>query len=118
MAHRVIAGSDFILVPSMYEPCGLTQLYALKYGAIPIVRMTGGLKDTVLPFGPDSRANNGFLFSEYRTIALLHAIDEALAVFSSEALRVQIVRNAMACDFSWTKSAGGYLDVYRSVSQA
>jgi starch synthase len=118
MAHRVIAGSDFILVPSLYEPCGLTQLYALKYGAVPIVRMTGGLKDTVLPFGPESPASNGFVFSEYRTIDLLNAIDAALAVFNDEALRARVVRNAMGCDFSWTKSAGGYLDVYRRVLEA
>jgi starch synthase len=118
MAHKVIAGSDFILMPSRYEPGGLTQLYALKYGAIPIVRTTGGLKDTVLPFSANSPKNNGFVFSEYLTVDLLEAIDRALAVFASEDLWPQLLRNAMSCDFSWTKSASGYLDVYHRVLEA
>jgi starch synthase len=116
LAHRIIAGSDMLLMPSRYEPGGLTQLYALRYGTIPVVRATGGLKDTVTEFQPDLGKGNGFLFSLYEEQALLAAVDRALSVFRRPVQWESLVLNAMPVDFSWTTSAKGYLDIYRKLT--
>ena len=115
LSHKVIAGSDFLLVPSRYEPAGLTHLYGLKYGTIPIVRSTGGLKDTVSEFHPERPEGNGFVFYLYEPRRLLAAVDRALAVFGHTEPWTKLTRNAMAADFSWTKSARKYLDTYNGL---
>ena len=115
LAHKVIAGADMFLMPSRYEPSGLNQIYALKYGTIPIVRATGGLKATVQPFDPTTGEGTGFLFEPYDATALLEAVDRALAVFRRKEAWTRLMNNAMAADFSWARSAPAYLEVYRRV---
>jgi starch synthase len=113
LAHQIQAGSDCLLMPSRYEPCGLTQLYGLRYGTVPIVRATGGLRDTVIPFDPVSGQGTGFLFQEPTVEALMRAVQAALAVFADQDAWHRLVHNAMVQDFSWTQSATRYLDLYR-----
>jgi starch synthase len=117
LAHQIIAGSDLLLMPSLYEPGGLTHLYGMKYGTIPIVRATGGLKDTVIPFSAQrGKVNgNGFVFKPYRSDHLLATIDQALDVFSKKNLWRELIRNDMESDFSWERSAREYMNIYRSV---
>jgi starch synthase len=116
VAHTIYAGSDVFLIPSRYEPCGLTQMYSLKYGTIPVVRATGGLDDTIREFDPAARTGNGFKFEAYTEAALLACLDRALAQWKNKSAWSVLVRNAMAEDFSWGRSAQAYLDLYRSVA--
>lgn len=118
LAHQIQAGSDCLLIPSRYEPCGLTQLYGLRYGTIPVVRATGGLRDTVTPFDPASGQGTGFLFQEPTVDALMGAVQAALAAFADQGAWGQVVHNAMMQDFSWTQSATRYLDLYRRAMRA
>ena len=114
MAHRIEAGADVFLMPSRYEPSGLNQLYSLKYGTIPIVRSTGGLKDSVQDFNDQQARNgNGFVFEAYDTGALLDAVDRALKLFRRKPQWSRLMRNAMACDYSWDRSAANYVRIYR-----
>src|SRR5579872_4734468 len=99
------------LMPSRYEPSGLNQLYSLKYGTIPIVRATGGLKDSVQEAGESG--GTGFLFEEYEASAMLAAIDRALAAFGRPNQWRKLMHNAMAADFSWQHSAQEYVRVFR-----
>jgi starch synthase len=115
LAHQVEAGSDCFLMPSRYEPCGLNQLYSLRYGTVPIVRATGGLRDTVEPFDSATGNGTGFVFHEASGDALLTAVNEALGVFGNRKAWQQLVRNAMAQDFSWGRSAARYVDLYRRI---
>ncbi len=122
LAHRIQAGGDLFLMPSRYEPCGLSQLYSLRYGTIPIVRKTGGLADTVVPYSPravrEGRAT-GFVFGEATPEALLMAVLLALRVYEDKKDWLALIKAEMAADVSWTKSAGAYADLYRKVvSQA
>ena len=112
-AHLIEAGSDLFLMPSRHEPCGLTQLYALKYGTLPIVHSVGGLKDTIRDLSPDGSEGNGFAFVEYTAPALLAVLDRALGLFAQPAIWAAAVRRAMAEDHSWGRSAAAYEDVYR-----
>jgi len=115
LAHKIYAGSDIFLIPSRYEPCGLTQMYSLRYGTIPVVRATGGLEDTIEEFDPQKLAGNGFKFREYKASALVEAVRRAVATYEDkEKWRVLMV-NAMACDFSWGKSASQYLRLYEKI---
>jgi starch synthase len=116
LAHKVIAGSDLFLMPSQYEPCGLTQMYSLKYGTIPIVRATGGLKDTIQEFDPETRKGNGFVFRSYEARDLLLAVGRALELFPRRTQWRTLVNNAMAADFSWDRSARAYLDLYQRLA--
>jgi starch synthase len=116
LAHQVEAGADMFLMPSRYEPCGLNQMYSLKYGTPPIVRATGGLDDTVDPFDPAAGSGTGFKFSEYTAAAMLASIDEALGVYSDRDLWLKLVRNGMAKDFSWDASATKYEALYKAVA--
>jgi starch synthase len=112
LAHTIYAGSDLFLIPSRYEPCGLTQMYALKYGTIPVVRATGGLDDTIQEFDPAARTGNGFKFEAATPEDLLSALGRAVDVFGhGDAWRV-LIKNAMAADFSWSRSAAEYLALY------
>jgi starch synthase len=113
LAHRIMAGADILLMPSRYEPGGLTQLYGFKYGTIPVVRATGGLKDTVSPFSAGRGTGNGFVFSAFERQGLLRAVDRALSAYRRPEAWAHLVQNAMAADYSWERSARGYLDVYR-----
>jgi starch synthase len=108
LAHRVIAGADMLLMPSRYEPCGLTQMYALRYGTIPIVRATGGLEDTV-------DQETGFKFQAYTPEALMGAIQEALGAWQDRAGWVIRMRRGMAKDYSWDVAAAEYQRVYRAL---
>lgn len=115
LAHKVLAGSDMILVPSLFEPCGVVQMYSMRYGAVPIARATGGLKDTVIPFNPDTMEGNGILFEHFDTNGLLWAIAQALRFYYNKELWNRIVSNAMECDFSWERSAKEYLSLYEKL---
>ena len=115
MAHLIEAGSDMFLMPSKYEPCGLNQMYSLKYGTIPIVHTTGGLADTIEDFNPDSKKGNGFSFRGYTADALVETIERAIRTFRNKALWKFLRDNAMRCDFSWDVSAGKYVELYQSV---
>ncbi|WP_272582753.1 glycogen synthase GlgA [Providencia sp. PROV261] len=118
LSHQVIAGADVLMVPSRFEPCGLTQLYALRYGTLPLVRNTGGLADTVTDCSLEAikrKEATGFVFNESHAADLKSAIDRALALWDSPAQWQQVQKNAMAKDVSWQKSAEAYLNIYRRV---
>ena len=108
LARRIEAGSDMFLMPSRFEPCGLNQMYSLRYGTIPVVRATGGLDDTVVPFDAATGEGNGFKFEEYAPTAFLGSVGEALSVFARPRTWSRLVTNAMAGDFSWAASAAQY----------
>jgi starch synthase len=116
LSHQIQAGSDCLLMPSRFEPCGLTQLYAMRYGTIPIVRATGGLRDTVSPFDPVTRQGTGFMFAAPTADALSEAVGAAVSVFTDKEAWRQLQRNAMTQDFSWDRSALQYIDVYREIT--
>ncbi len=115
MAKRVYAGCDFLLIPSYYEPCGLAQMIALRFGTVPVARATGGLRDTIREFEVMSGEGNGFLFEEYTTEALVKAIEHALNAFKDKKTFRNLVRNAMESDFSWTASAKKYIDLFEEI---
>jgi starch synthase len=112
LAHKIEAGADLYLMPSKYEPCGLNQIYSLKYGTIPVVRATGGLDDTIVNYNPATRKGNGFKFSRYDAKELLNQIKTAIGFFYQPEHWKQILQNAMTADFSWQKSAKAYLQLY------
>jgi len=115
LAHLMEAGADMFLMPSRFEPCGLNQIYSMKYGTIPIVRETGGLADTVTPGATAKKPGTGFLFSDYTPEAFLKAVHTALNAYKDPKLWAKIMQNAMNQDFSWTKSAQAYLDLYKQL---
>jgi len=112
LAHKIEAGADMLLMPSHYEPSGLNQLYSMRYGTIPIVRATGGLKDSVKEFDPATGIGSGFAFEAYTGAAFLDAVDRALALFERKEDWVKLMRNAMTEDFSWNRSAREYVRLY------
>jgi starch synthase len=112
LAHLIEAGADMFLMPSRYEPCGLNQLYSMKYGTVPVVRATGGLMDTVAPVDRTQGTGTGFLFSEYSTAAFLKALNQALEAYQDKKLWNKIMLNGMMEDFSWNTSAKAYLKLY------
>lgn len=112
VAHKIEAGSDMFVMPSRYEPCGLNQIYSLKYGTVPIVRATGGLEDTIDPWDARTGKGTGFKFTEYNGEAFLLAIKEALNAFRDQASWQTLMRNGMAKDFSWNVSAKEYVRVF------
>jgi starch synthase len=115
LAHQIEAGADLFLMPSLYEPCGLNQMFSLKYGTIPVVRAVGGLKDTVQQCDVDAQSGTGFVFEAYEPQALLAAIDQSLTVFQNKPSWTALQRRAMAMDFSWDRSAKRYADLYRQL---
>jgi starch synthase len=117
VAHKIEAGSDMFLMPSKYEPCGLNQIYSLKYGTVPIVRATGGLDDTIEPWDARTGRGTGFKFTEYNGEALLLTIKQALQAFRDQASWQTLMRNGMNKDFSWNASAKEYVRVYERVRQ-
>jgi starch synthase len=116
VAHKIMAGCDMLLIPSRYEPCGLTQMYSLKYGTIPLVRATGGLDDSIQEFHPDNGEGNGFKFEDYSTRALLDAARRAIEVYDNKSSWERLVQNAMAADFSWDRSAREYRTLYQKIA--
>ena len=118
LAHKIEAGSDMFLMPSRYEPCGLNQIYSLKYGTVPVVRATGGLDDTIEPWDPRTGKGTGFKFSEYSGEALLATVKQALQAFRDQSSWQQLMRNGMNKDFSWNASAKEYVRVYERARQA
>lgn len=118
LAHLIEAGSDFFLMPSRYEPCGLNQMYSLRYGTVPIVRATGGLADTVRPYDPVTGRGSGFLFEEYSAEAMLAAIQQGLAAYGRKRSWKKLVTDVMRLDFSWEKAAGKYVEAYRRAAAA
>jgi len=118
LAHRIMAGVDIFLIPSRYEPCGLTQMYALKYGAIPVARATGGLEDTIVSFDLTTGEGNGFKFAAYEPAAFLAAIKQGVDLFQDAKAWKKLMRNGMEADFSWDRSAQTYMEIYRSLMTA
>lgn len=117
LASKIYAGADLFLMPSRSEPCGLAQMIALRYGTIPIVRETGGLKDTIIPFNPDSKVGNGFTFVTYNAYDMLDAINRALALYADKDNWNTLVQNAFATDSSWQRSAEEYLKIYEECQE-
>jgi starch synthase len=115
LAHKIEAGSDMFLMPSRYEPCGLNQMYSLKYGTIPVVRDTGGLADTIEEFDMTTGSGNGFKFEEYSSRALIKAVEKALAVYQNKKTWLKLVKKAMNEDFSWKKSGLRYVEIYNRI---
>ncbi len=113
LAHLIYGGSDMFLMPSKYEPCGLGQMISMRYGTIPIVRQTGGLKDTVVDY--DREKGTGFSFKEYSGLALLRAIKRACAVFADKKAWKKMIKNAMITDFSWDRSAREYERLFKKI---
>ena len=116
LAHLVYAGSDFLLMPSRVEPCGLNQLYALRYGTVPVVRTTGGLKDTVIDFGDEG--GYGIRFLNTSVSDIVHAIGRASELYTNASKLQSIRKRMMALDFSWDRSAKEYLNLYESLKSA
>lgn len=117
MAEKIYAASDMILMPSKYEPCGLGQMIAFKYGAVPVVRSTGGLKDSVSEFDPKTKEGNGFTFVDYKPENLFSAIKRALNVFQRREMWRGLVKKDMALDYSWKVSAREYMKLYASIKK-
>ncbi len=118
LAHKIEAGADMFLMPSRYEPCGLNQVYSLKYGTVPIVRATGGLDDTVESFDVEHGTGTGFKFAPYTGAALLDSVRQALHHFTDERIWKRIQLNGMAKDFSWKRPAAEYAKLYKTARLA
>ncbi len=115
LAARIYAGCDLFLMPSRYEPCGLGQMIALRYGTIPVVRKTGGLADTIEEFDPETCQGNGFVFEEFSPKDFLDAVDRAVSVYNDKKKWAILVKKGMECDFSWEKSAREYIKLYNKI---
>ena len=116
MAHRIQAGADVFLMPSRYEPCGLNQLYALKYGTVPVVRAVGGLADTVVDYDEQVGSGTGFVFEEYKGEAMLAALKRAVDLYPKRQRWMKLMKNGMAQDFSWSRSASEYATLFDSLA--
>jgi starch synthase len=115
LAHQIEAGADIFLMPSLYEPCGLNQMFSLKYGTIPVVRAVGGLKDTVVDYDAARGTGTGFVFQTYEPQALATAIERALRAFADKPVWNAMIHRAMRMDFSWDRSAQAYNNLYEQV---
>lgn len=114
LAHQIYAGSDFIIMPSRVEPCGLNQMFAMRYGTIPIVRGVGGLKDTVIDFSEEN--GYGIVFNNFNLLEAKEAVSRALQLYQNKKEFSRMVSKVMKLDFSWTKSAEQYLELYKSLT--
>jgi starch synthase len=117
-AHLVEGGGDLFLMPSRFEPCGLNQMYSQRYGTVPVVRAVGGLVDTVRPYNPRTGHGTGFMFADYDPRALLEALRTALGVFPNKKRWTRLQKNGMRVDFSWDRSAGEYVKMYKRLRPA
>jgi starch synthase len=118
LSHKIFAGCDMFLMPSLYEPCGLTQMFSLKYGTIPIVRATGGLQDTVIDPNEAHSPGTGFKFDRFHKDDLIAAVRRAIEAFRNRKIWQAMMRKAMAQDFSWEHSAKEYIDVFEKAVEA
>ncbi|MEG1442428.1 MAG: glycosyltransferase, partial [Oscillospiraceae bacterium] len=116
LAHKVYAAADIFLMPSLFEPCGLSQLISLAYGTIPIVRETGGLKDTIIPYNKYTGEGNGFSFVPYTPHDMIYTIRMALSIFGDKPVWNSLIKNALKQDFSWDASAKKYDEMYKSLT--
>lgn len=116
-AHEIFAGSDFFLMPSLHEPCGLAQLYAMRYGTIPIVHAVGGLEDTVSEWKPGEKTGTGIKFHEPSATAFIQAIETAFELFNDKRMFATVRKNAMKVDCSWDKSATEYEHLYQELTK-
>ena len=117
LAQQIYAASDIFLMPSLFEPCGIGQLIALKYGSIPIVRETGGLKDTIIPYNKYTGDGNGFSFTNYSSDDLLEAINKALDLYNDKESWDKLVQSAMLSNNSWKSSAKNYIHLYNNIKK-
>ena len=115
LSHKIYAGADILLMPSLFEPCGLGQLIALRYGTVPIVREVGGLKDSILSFNRNSGVGNGFTFKDYTPSELLKTIDYAIEVYNNKKLWNSLIEQGMNCDNSWERSSKEYKLLYEKL---
>ena len=116
LSHKFYAAADMILVPSLFEPCGLTQMIAMRYGTLPVVRETGGLKDSVMPYNKYTGEGNGFTFANYNAHELLFTLKDAINLYHNEPTAwKKLVENAIATDFSWDSSAEQYSALYKEL---
>jgi len=116
LAHLIEAGSDMFVMPSRYEPCGLNQMYSLRYGSVPLVRATGGLADTVVDMDEDPPRANGFVFRQYLAVELVKTVRRAVRAFGDRKSWKELMRRGMETDFSWNRSAARYLEVYKAAA--
>jgi len=117
LAHKIYAASDFFMMPSRYEPCGLGQLIALKYGSVPIVRETGGLKDTIDNYNEYTHCGNGLSFNEYSSNALYDTLIYANKIYNNKPVYENMQRVGMQCDFSWNRSAHKYIEIFEKIKK-
>jgi len=117
LAHWIEAASDMFLMPSRYEPCGLNQMYSMRYGTVPIVRRTGGLADSVQHFDPATGSGTGIVFNDYNAEAVSWALNTALDLYQNKASWRRLMRNGMAQDYSWSRQVHGYIELYQSIVQ-
>lgn len=115
LAQRIYAGADMFLMPSGFEPCGLSQMISMRYGTLPIVHQIGGLKDSVEPYNPITNTGTGFGFEQFSGFYMMEAIKEAMATYQQPKIWRHLMQNAMAKDFSWDKQSQAYLDMYKSL---
>ena len=115
LAHQIEAGADIFLMPSLYEPCGLNQMYSMRYGTVPVVRATGGLDDTVQQYDQNTGEGTGFKFGPYSASAMLEKIREGLYFYSQREAWTKIQRNGMVVDNSWSAAAGKYIQLYEEI---
>lgn len=115
MAHKIYASSDIFLMPSMFEPCGLSQMISMAYGTIPIVRETGGLKDSVKPYNQYTGEGNGFSFYPYSSHDMMYTLKNALRLYADKSIWTPLIKSAMKTDFSWKASAKKYDEMYKSL---
>ena len=117
LAHKIEAGADIFLMPSRYEPCGLNQIYSMKYGTVPVVRATGGLDDTVEEWDAATGTGTGFKFAGLESQDFLGAIQRALLTYRDKTQWRTLMQNGMAQDYSWAKPAAEYVKVYEEVAR-
>jgi starch synthase len=117
LASKIYAGSDLFLMPSLFEPCGLSQMIAMAYGTLPIVRETGGLRDTVTAYNEFTGEGNGFSFTNYNAHDMLHVIEYAVAQHKNREAWQKLVKNAMNAKYDWSTQSAKYLKLYRELSE-
>jgi len=118
LAQRIYAGSDMFLMPSRFEPCGLGQLFSLRYGTIPIVRATGGLAETVIDIDKDKKNGNGFSYEEFSSKDMLKTVKRAIKFYNEKPDEWKaMVKRAMSADYSWNNSASKYSDLYMKLTK-
>jgi starch synthase len=115
LAHWIEAASDMFLMPSRYEPCGLNQMYSLRYGTVPIVRRTGGLADSVQHFDPATGSGTGIVFNDYNAEAVTWGLNTALDLYQNKGAWRRLMQNGMAQDYSWSRQVRGYVELYESI---